>query len=213
MKKMMMFSLLALAILVTACQHEVREQLAVGEPYHIAILVDEGFHDGEAYMPMAYLMNRGAMISVIGPEEGLVTAYNSDFTIQIQRAVADVGVGDFDALILPGGQAPARLREREEVVDFARDFFESGKVVAAICHGPQVLVTAGVMHGKNATGFEAIREELEEAGATYHDEAVVIHDNLITSRTPPDLYDFSAAIEQAVLLSPGIQDIPQRPAI
>ncbi len=213
MKKNMMFSLLALAILITACQHEVREQLAVGEPLHIAVLVDEGFHDGEACMPMAYLTNRGARISVIGPEEGLVTAYNSDFTIQIQRAVADVEVDDFDALLLPGGQAPARLQEKEEVVDFAREFFKSGKVVAAICHGPQVLITAGVMHGKNATGFSGIREELEEAGATYHDESVVIDNNLITSRTPPDLYDFSLAIEQAVLLAPGIQDIPEYPAI
>ena len=213
MKKMMIVPLLALVLLFSACQHEVREQLAVGEPLNIAVLVDEGFHDGEAYMPIGYLSNRGAELTVIGPERGLVTAYNSDFTILIQQAVHEVSVDDFDALILPGGQAPASLREREEVVEFARDFFETGRVVAAICHGPQVLITAGVMHGKNATGFSGIQEELEDAGVNYHDESVVIDGNLITSRTPPDLYDFALAIEQAVLISPTIEDMPPQPAI
>ncbi len=213
MKKMMIVPLLTLVLLFSACQHEVREQLAVGEPLNIAVLVDEGFHDGEAYMPIGYLSNRGAELTVIGPERGLVTAYNSDFTILIQQAVHEVSVDDFDALILPGGQAPASLREREEVVEFARDFFETGRVVAAICHGPQVLITAGVMHGKNATGFGGIQEELEDAGVNYHDESVVIDGNLITSRTPPDLYDFALAIEQAVLISPTIEDMPPQPAI
>ncbi len=183
------------------------------EPVHIAVLTGEGFHDGEAFMPMGYLVNRGAAVTVIGVETGLATAYNSDFTIHVEKTVEDVSVDQFDALILPGGEAPAMLREHEEVVDFARDFYDSGKKIAAICHGPQILITAGVMDGKNATGFEGIREELEEAGVNYRDESVVIHQNLITSRTPPDLYDFSLAIEQSIMLEPTIEDIPPQPGI
>lgn len=164
----------------------------------IAVLVAEGFHDGEAYMPMGFLQNQGYKVRVIGPEKGTVKAYNSDFTINIEKAVKDVNVDDFVALILPGGRGPAVLRENEEAVKFAKEFFESGKVTAAICHGPQVLITAGVMDGKTSTGFGNIQEELEEAGVTYVDESVVIDGNMITSRVPKDLYDFSKAIADAI---------------
>lgn len=201
----------AMLMILAACQPETRQEAEVTAKPEIAVLTGEGFHDGEAYMPMGYLMNRGAEVTVIGPEEELVTAYNSDFTIYIERAIQDVDVADFDALIIPGGQAPDALREHEDVVDFARDFYNSGKVVAAICHGPQVLITAGVMDGVTSTGFEGIKDELEEAGANYVDESVVIHENLITSRTPPDLYEFSAAIEEEVLVAPDIEDLPAQP--
>ncbi len=164
----------------------------------IAVLLTEGFHDGEAYIPIGYLTNQGAKITVIGPQKGIVKAYNSEFTIRIEKSIAEVSVNDFDALILPGGHAPSKLRENEDVVAFARDFFHSGKPTAAICHGPQVLITAGVMKGKTSTGVEGIRGELEEAGVTYLDQALVIDGNLITSRTPADLNDFSVAIAEAV---------------
>ena len=164
----------------------------------IAVLLTEGFHDGEAYIPIGYLTNQGAKITVIGPQKGIVKAYNSEFTIRIEKSIAEVSVNDFDALILPGGHAPSKLRENEDVVAFARDFFHSGKPTAAICHGPQVLITAGVMKGKTSTGVEGIRGELEEAGVTYLDQALVIDGNLITSRTPSDLNDFSVAIAEAV---------------
>jgi len=137
-------------------------------------------------------------ITVIGPETGVVKAYNSDFTIAVERAVADVSVDDFDALLLPGGRAPAALREIPGVVEFAKKFFETGKPVAAICHGPQVLVTAGVLEGRTCTAVGGIRGEIEGAGATYVDDAVVIDGNLITSRTPPDLAVFSKALGEAV---------------
>jgi len=127
-----------------------------------------------------------------------VTAYNSDFTITVERAVRDVSVDDFDALVLPGGEAPSVLREIPEVVEFAEEFFKSGKTVGAICHGPQVLVTAGVLEGRTCTAVGGIKQELEEAGATYVDEELVIDGNLITSRTPRDLAVFSQAIGEAI---------------
>ncbi len=164
----------------------------------VAVLVTEGFHDAETYMPIGYLVNKGVEITVIGPETGRVKSYNSNFDIVIDKAVGDVSVDDFDALIIPGGKAPAALKEKPEAVEFARDFFNTGKTVAAICHGPQVLAAAGVLDGITTTGVGSIQEELEAAGATYMDEALVTDKNLITSRVPADLPLFAAAIEKAV---------------
>ncbi len=195
------FPLVGVVLLLTGCPGTVEEIAEVTEPLrrpNVAVLVGEGFHDGEAYMPIGYLTNQGMDITVIGPQTGPVKAYNSEFTIGIERAVNDVSVGDFDALVLPGGTAPAGLREVPEVVEFAKEFFESGKPVAAICHGPQVLVTAGVLEGRTSTAVGGIQDEIEGAGATYLDEELVIDGNLITSRTPPDLDVFSKAIAQAV---------------
>ncbi len=182
----------------TACQTSEDKkgtEMKKEQPIQIAVLVGEGFHDGEAYMPIGYFTNLGAELTVIGPEAGTVKAYNSNFTIDIEKAVSEVSIHDFDVLILPGGQAPASLREIDEVVVFARNFFLSGKPTAAICHGPQVLITAGVLEGKTATSFPGIKDELEEAGVNYLDEKVVVDGNLITSRTPPDLFDFVTAIK------------------
>lgn len=164
----------------------------------IAVLVAEGFHDGEAFMPMAYLTNNGYGITVIGPARGVAKAYNSDFTINIEKAVSEVSAGDFDALILPGGRGPAVLRESSEVLDFVRAFWDSGKVTAAICHGPQVLISAGVLDGATSTGTGGIQEELEAAGVKFLDQPVVIDKNLITSRMPQDLHVFSTNIVEAL---------------
>ncbi len=164
----------------------------------VAILVTEGFHDGEAYMPMAYLANRGIKSVVIGPAKGEVKAYNSDFTIMIHKAVADVDMDCYDALILPGGRAPAKLREDEDVLAFVKNFYATGKPTAAICHGPQVLISAGLMQGKTCTAFPEVEQELVDAGAHFVDESIVVDGNLITSRVPKDLHDFSKAIYKAL---------------
>ncbi len=201
MKNLLFTPIIAVVLMISGCEAELEEKDKPKDPekLKVAVLVTEGFHDGEAFMPMGYLANKGAFMIVIGPEKGTVKAYNSDFTINIQKAVEDVSVDYFDALIIPGGEAPAKLRKNEKVVDFAAEFVESGKTVAAICHGPQVLITAGVLEGRSATGFEGIKDELEEAGVNYKDEPVVKDENIITSRTPPDLYDFSKAISKSIM--------------
>jgi protease I len=168
------------------------------EGKHVAFLVGEGVHDGETLMPMAYLVNRGAKVTIIGVEPGTVTAYNSAFQFKVQESVANVSFDTFDALVIPGGRSPAFLREHENVVDFVRGYFETGKPVAAICHGPQVLVTAGLLEGYRATAIETIRDELTGAGADYVDEEVVIDRNLITSRLPPDLPAFSVRLVESL---------------
>ena len=164
----------------------------------IAVLTGEGFQDAEAYMPIGYFTNQGAKITVIGMETGTVGAYNSDFTIKIQKTVDEVSPGQFDALILPGGHAPESLREDEEVVAFAREFFNSGKPTAAICHGPQVLVTAGVLEDRTSSGVGSIQEEIEEAGGTYEDKEVVVDGNYISSRVPKDLPALCNAFYEAL---------------
>ena len=164
----------------------------------IAILIAEGFQDAEALAPMAYLINRGAAVTVIGPETGEVKAYNSDFTMIIEKKVAEVSVDQFDGLIIPGGQAPAALREHEAAVTFTRDFMTSGKITGAICHGPQLLAAAGVLEGRKATCVSGISGEIKEAGADYEDVAMLRDGNLITSRVPRDLPDFSRELATAL---------------
>ncbi len=166
---------------------------------HVAFLVGEGFQDAETFMPMAYLLNRGAAVTVIGIEPAVVTAYNSKMTAVVEKSVADVKVGDFDALVIPGGRSPDRLRQHEEVVIFVREFFEADKPIASICHGPQVLITAGVLEGREVTCFADVADEVTAAGARYVDEPMVRDGNLITSRIPEDIPQFSAAIAEALI--------------
>ena len=166
---------------------------------HIAFLVGEGVQDAEALVPLGYVVNRGAKVTVIGAAPGFVKAYNSDIRVYVDKAIGDVSAEDFDGLVIPGGRSPDNLRQHEAIVQFARKLTEAGKPVAAICHGPQVLVTAGVLEGKDATCFAGMADELREAGANYTDAPMIRDENIITSRLPKDLPDFCAAFEKALL--------------
>ncbi len=164
----------------------------------VAVLTGEGFQDAETLMPMAYLANRGAKVTVIGLKPEKVKAYNSDIQLYIHKSVADVAAKDFDILILPGGKAPAAIRQDDRVLKLTREFFELGKPIAAICHGPQVLVTAGLVKDRKMTCYSGMADELRNAGAKYQDEAVVHDGQLITSRTPPDIPAWLSAIEKSL---------------
>lgn len=166
------------------------------EGVRVVLLTGEGFQDQEALMPLAFLVNQGAEVTVVAPQRGTVKAYNSDVRLIIQAAAADVAAEDFDALVLPGGTAPAQIRQDPHVVRLAREMFEAGKPVAAICHGPQVLVSADVLGQRTLTAYSGIADEVREAGATFKDEAVVCDQNLITSRLPKDIPDWLAAIKE-----------------
>lgn len=178
---------------------EARDEHATLRGMRVAVLTGEGLHDMETLAPIAYLSNRGARVTVIGIEPGIVEAYNSDIEVLIERGVDEVTVHDFDALVLPGGRAPDKIREHEGVVGFAGDFFRTGKPVAAICHGPQILVTAGVLEGFETTCISSIADEVEDAGAEYKDEEVVRDRNLITSRLPEDIPAFVSKIEKVMV--------------
>lgn len=169
---------------------------------HLAVLTTDGFQDMEVIVPIGYLVNKCVDITVIGPNKGRIKAFNSDFEMIIENEVGEVNIDDFDALFIPGGKAPAALKDDESSVNFTRDFFMTGKPVAAICHGPQVLAAAGVLLGVTTTGVSKIKNELEKAGAIYKDEELVIDDNLITSRVPEDLPVFVKAVEEALVTYP-----------
>ena len=162
----------------------------------VAVLTGEGFQSEEAMMPIAFLVNRGAEVTVIGVERGKVRAYDKDLHLIVHKAIGQVAPDDFDALVIPGGKAPARIRKNKDVVDFARTVFESGKPVAAICHGPQVLVTAGVIEDRTMTCYADVAGELRKAGATYKDKPVIRDGNLVTSRLPKDIPEWLAAFEE-----------------
>jgi protease I len=101
-------------------------------------------------------------------------------------------------LVIPGGQAPDHLRTVPEILTFTREMYREGKPVAAICHGPQVLISANLLEGKNVTGFPSIKDDLKNAGGNYLDDPVVVDGNLITSRRPEDITEFNRAIKEAL---------------
>jgi protease I len=159
----------------------------------VAMVLARNFEDVEATGPKDHLEDHGATVTVVGlskdPVEGKKGA-----VIAPDETFGDVTIDDFDALVIPGGGSPEQLRIHDEAVAFARRFVESGKPVAAICHGPQLLISAGVLRGRTVTCVATIRDDVKNAGATYVDEALVTDRNLITSRVPKDLPEFNAAI-------------------
>lgn len=168
----------------------------------IAILATDGYERSELRKPLEELKARGATVHVVAPSREDIRSWDGDDwgdSIAVDRALAEARVGDYDALVLPGGQInPDRLRMEIDAVDLVRDFVEAGKVVAAICHGPWLLVEAGVLQGRRATSYRSIRTDVENAGALWADEAVVSDNGLITSRRPEDLPDFIAKIVEEV---------------
>lgn len=183
------------ALIAEECNAEVAKDLT---GRRVALLVGEGFQDAETLVPLGYLINRGAEVKVIGVSPGYVKAYNSDIRVRIEQSVDSVNPTSFDAIVIPGGKSPAYLRGHDKVVAFVREAVEHGKVAAAICHGPQLLITAQVLNGKRATAYRSVADELREAGAHYEDVPMMRDGNIITSRIPDDLPAFCAAIEAAL---------------
>lgn len=163
----------------------------------IAILAEDIYEDLELWYPYYRLVEEGAEVKIIGPE---AKEYQSKhgYPVQAGFAVDKVKVDDFDGVMVPGGFAPDRLRRYSAVLNLVRGVFEKGGVVASICHGAWVLISAGIMKGKRATCVSAIKDDLINAGATYLDQEVVVDGNLVTSRTPQDLPAYLPAIITAL---------------
>ncbi|HOB76092.1 MAG TPA: type 1 glutamine amidotransferase domain-containing protein [Phycisphaerae bacterium] len=161
----------------------------------IGILVADGFEQVEMTEPRNALETAGAGTDLISPNKDKVRGWN--FTDWGDEFKVDVSLdealpADYDALVLPGGSLnPDKLRRDPRAVQFVREFFDTGKPVAAICHGPWTLAEAGVLRGRRVTSHEAIQTDLKNAGAQWVDEAVVVDDGLVTSRKPDDLPAFN----------------------
>jgi protease I len=163
----------------------------------IAILVAEGFEDLEFFYPLLRFTEAGAEVTTAGITRDEVKGkHGMEFTPG--NTVDEIAGLSFDCVVIPGGSAPKRLRESGAVLDFVRKATEEGKVVAAICHGPQVLVSAGLVEGRKLTAYRAVKDEIEEAGGLFDYVEVQQDDNLITSRFPEDLPAFSKAIIAAL---------------
>jgi protease I len=161
------------------------------------ILAADGFEDSELLYPYYRLQEAGISATIAGPEVGTITGKHG-YSVDTDITFGDVDAGEYDLLVLPGGKAPETVRLDEDAVNATRRMMEDGKVVAAICHGAQTLISADVLEGRRATCYEGVRDDLKQAGADYADEEVVVDGNLITSRFPPDLPAFSREIFKAI---------------
>jgi protease I len=168
----------------------------------IAILATNGFEQSELLGPKKNLEDAGAKITVLSLKEGEIKGWDhTDWgkSVKVDGLVKEAKPADFDALVLPGGQMnPDVLRTDSSAVTFVRTFVESGKPVAAICHGPWTLIEADVVRGKTMTSWPSVRTDLKNAGAHWVDEPVIVDGNLITSRKPQDIPAFSQAIAEAL---------------
>jgi protease I len=165
----------------------------------VAVLATDGVEQVELEQPWDAVTRAGAQVVLVSLHEGQIQAMNHDIEpgarFEVDAQVSDVSPADFDALILPGGTVnPDQLRTSRDAVDFVRSLVNSGRLVAAICHGPWTLVEADVVRGRTLTSYPSIRTDIRNAGGNTVDEEVVTDGNLITSRNPDDLPAFCAAI-------------------
>ncbi len=171
----------------------------------VAILTENGFEEVELTSPMSALKDAGATVEIVSPQKKIVKGWNHDhwsieLTVDVQ--LNNANVDDYDALVIPGGVInPDQMRINPDCVDFAQQFLEEQKPVAAICHGPQLLIETGMLKGKNMTSFPSIRTDLENAGVHWSDVEVVTDGGLTTSRSPKDLDAFNKRIIEEIALS------------
>jgi PfpI family intracellular protease len=155
------------------------------------------FEDSELKIPYEALKEFGVEVDIASLKKGTIVGKHG-FRIDATLSLKEVDPNQYQILVLPGGKAPAALRKEPKALEIAQSFFDQNKLVAAICHGPQILISAGLMDGRVATGYQSIADELKEAGVIYKDREVVIDKNLITSRQPSDLTAFMEAIEHYI---------------
>jgi protease I len=168
----------------------------------IAILATNGFEESELKSPKDYLEKQGWIAEIVSPESGTIkswakTDWGREYTVD--RTLAETSPAYYDALVLPGGVInPDKLRRDENAIAFVKAFFEDKKPVAAICHGPQLLINAEVVKGRTLTSFPSVKIDLINAGANWVDEEVVVDNGLVTSRTPADLDAFNKKLVEEI---------------
>ena len=164
----------------------------------IAILVGPQFHDEEASVPRQYLEELGAQVEWVGLDHSTLTGKYNRMTLTPEKAIDEIRPVDYDGLIIPGGGAPERIRLNKIALSFVTSFWHTGRPVGAICHGPQVLISAGLLTGVTTTCYEGIRDDVKLAGAHYVDEEVCVDGPYISSRKPEDLPAFNRAFAEVV---------------
>jgi protease I len=170
------------------------------EGKRIAALVGDGFEESELTEPRRALEDAGAIVTIVGIEEKArqkirgKRGLDEGASVRAEELVADVTAEDFDALLIPGGTSPDHIRTNKDVQRFVREFDSAKKPMFIICHGPQVLISAQIVRGRQLTGAHAIADDIRNAGGLYRDQPVVQDSNWVSSRNPDDLPQFNRAI-------------------
>lgn len=157
---------------------------------HVAVLTADMFEDVELWYPYYRLQEAGHGVDLVGCEAGTTHTGKRGTTATTTASAADIDPADLDALVIPGGFSPDYMRRCPDLIRLVEEMGGAGKPVAAICHGPWMLASAGLLEGRDATSFHSMRDDITNAGARWHDKEVVRDDNIITSRSPDDLPAF-----------------------
>ena len=164
----------------------------------VAVFVDNLYQEMEVWYPLLRLREDGAEVVTVGAAAGEVYKSKLGYPAKADLAYASAKAQEFDGVVVPGGFAPDYIRRHESALQFVRDIHTANKLVASICHGPWVLCSAGVLKGRRATSFFAIKDDVINAGALWEDAEVVVDGNLVTSRKPEDLPAFCRASIQVL---------------
>ncbi|MEW6602527.1 MAG: type 1 glutamine amidotransferase domain-containing protein [Nitrospirota bacterium] len=153
------------------------------------IISADNFEDSELLVPYYRLKEEGAEVDIASFDHGKITGEHR-YAVEVNIVLKEVNADNYDLLLLPGGKAPELIRKEKKALDIVKRFFEADKIVSAICHGPQILLAAGVMKGRHATCYRTVASAMKSAGALYEDREVVVDGNIVTSRQPSDLPAF-----------------------
>jgi protease I len=168
-------------------------------PRRIACLLASEFEDSELEVPLNRLRDAGYDVDIIGAKVGeTLKGHKGRVSARVTRSIDEARVGDYAGLLIPGGHSPDKLRADPRFVKLVQEFDRSARPLAAVCHGPQLLLTAGLVKGRTLTAWKTVQSDLWQAGAHVQDEPVVVDENWITSRQPDDLDAFSAKLLEAL---------------
>lgn len=172
------------------------------ENRNIAILAEDQYEDMELWYPLLRMKEAGASVAVVGMPDLRTFESKHGYPVNVSALASEISPDDFDAVIIPGGYAPDKMRRHQAMLDFVHQMYEQGKIVAMICHAGWVGISAGIVNGKQVTSTTSIRDDLVNAGANWVDAENVQDGNLITSRGPKDLPAFCqkiiAALQEAI---------------
>ncbi len=168
----------------------------------VAILTENGFEEVELTSPKEAMENAGIKVHIVSPQAGKVKAWDTDhwsIELDVDVQLNNANPDDYDALVIPGGVLnPDKMRTNEDCISFAESFLKAGKPVAAICHGPQLLIETGLLKGRRMTSYPSVRTDLENAGVLWEDKEVVVDKGLVTSRSPKDLKAFNKKVLEEI---------------
>jgi protease I len=168
----------------------------------VAILTENGFEESELTSPKKAMEDAGIKVDIVSPQKEKVKGWNHDhwsIELPVDVNVSDANIDDYDALMIPGGvMNPDLMRINKDCVNFAKEFLQSGKPVAAICHGPQLLIETGLLKGRNMTSYPSVQTDLKNAGVQWEDKEVIVDHGLVTSRSPKDLEAFNKKLLEEI---------------